>query len=212
MALLLYFEVFSQIIGGITQYRQPFPSELLLFILFYFIAVNLKRWPVKISSSKKVMLGVFLAIWAGLWAVKCIYAIMPQNRILEFIIGTMYDESSITNIVGGFALFFFFLNLRIKKWPLINYFASGTFGVLLIHDHNFFREIFWKRVFRTEEWRTSKYFVIILIFVTVIIFTLCFVIDRVRFNIFEKNILKNSRIQKYIRRCDQVIYEDAQKP
>jgi len=210
MALLLYFEVFSQIIGGITQYRQPFPSELLLFILFYFIAVNLKRWPIKISRSKGIMFGIFITIWTGLWVVKCLYALRPDNRFLEFIIGTMYDESSITNIIGGFAFFFFFLNLQIKKLPFINYLASGTLGILLIHDHNFFREILWKGILRTQEWYAGRYFIIMVAFITALVFISCFVIDRLRFHIFEKNILKNDRIQKCIQRCDQVIYRDAQ--
>ena len=83
-----------------------------------------------------------------------------DNAVLAYIMNTMCDESSISNLVGGFALFFFFKDLKVKKMPMINFLATGTFGVLLIHDHNFFRSVLWKDILKTDLWYGSSKFVI----------------------------------------------------
>ncbi len=211
LVLLLYFEVGSQIIGCFNSYYQPLSSELLLFILCYVIALNLKRWPWKICDNKKLMLTIFIGIWIGLWMIRYCWILNPGNPVLSYIMSTMCDESSITNLVGGFAFFFFFKNIKMKKYPLINYLATGTFGILLIHDHNFFRYVLWKQIIRTEEWYESGIFVLIVIAVVIWVYAVGFLIDRVRVLLLEQKIFRHVKVNEMCEKCDAILAEKNNK-
>ena len=205
MIILLYFEVVSKFVGVIDSYMQPLSSELLLFVLMYIIALNLKKWPVKIVENKAFMLFMFSMIWIALWMGRYLYAVSPESHIVQIFLGTMYDESSITNIVGGYCLFFFFLYLKERKMPFVNYLATGAFGILLIHDHNFFRYELWLNLLKAHEWYESKYFVIIILAIVIWIYTLGFFIDRIRYYLIEKSIFKIKIINKICEKVDKLL-------
>lgn len=205
LALLLYLEVFSQIIGQIDGYSIPIYSELLLFILCYVIALNLKKWPIKICQRKGVMLGIFCMIWYLLFIIRYLYSINPENPLISLFIRTLFDESSITNLVGGFALFFVFINMKERKIPVVNILAAGTFGILLFHDHNFFRYVLWKDLLKAESWYYHEQFIWIMIGIVILIFLTGFVIDRIRFYLFEKTVFNNTKVIKSCKKCDALI-------
>ena len=203
--LLLYLEVGSQLIGCFNQYYQPFASEILLFVLCYFTALNLKKWPLKITENKKWMLFIFCAIWVALFMVRFQYVQNGDNAVLAYIMNTMCDESSISNLVGGFALFFFFKDLKVKKMPMINFLATGTFGVLLIHDHNFFRSVLWKDILKTDLWYGSSKFVIYVGVYVILVFAVCFAIDKMRFYLLEERIFKSAKVKEFCEKCDRAL-------
>lgn len=194
LVLLLYFETGSQIIGWFSSYRQSFSSELLLFVMFYVLALNLKRWPFKICESSKIMFGIFSSIWIGMWMAHFLYAQNSEHIVLRFIMDTMRDESSIVNMIGGTALFFFFKNLKIKKNDVINYLAAGTFGILLMHDHNFFRTVLWENILHTQDWYYASWFPAAVAAVVVWVYAVGFLIERVRMRLAVWKIgVKNGR-------------------
>lgn len=207
LILLFYFEVISQVIGNFNQYIQPLSSELLLFVLFYVIAFNLKKWPLKIFQNKWAMIGVFYFIWYIVFIIRYSHSLNPDNPILLFLINITTDESSCINIIGGFALFFTFLNMKESKNTIINFLATGTFGILLFHDHNFFRYILWKDIFKTESWYYSKYFILFLIIITLLVYIIGFVIDKIRIVLIERPIFNNLSIVKKCKHLDSLIYE-----
>ena len=211
MILLLYFEVGSQFIGCINGYYQPFASEILLFVLFYFIAFNLKKWPLPVKQNKGVMIMVFLGIWFILWAARYNQVIDPNNHALNIFMATMCDESSITNIVGGFALFFFFKNVKMKCHPFINYLATSTLGILLIHDHNYFRYVLWNNIYNTTEWSGYRLreFIVIIICVTFAIYIVCFIIDQLRNVLIEKPLLQNKYVKVFCDKIDKIMNEEG---
>lgn len=194
MYLLLYIECGTQIIGYFIEYRQPMSSEIVLFVLIYFIALNLKRWPLKIIDNAPIMLAGFLIIYIVLFYTRYIFTIDPVEPVSRFFMSTMCDESSLTNIVGGFMLFFFFKQIHIKKSPIINSIATGTFAVLLIHDHNFFRYNLWNQIINTSSLNYESMLLPKIVAYSIWIFFVCYVIEKVRVFVLEKNIFKNSYI------------------
>lgn len=145
VAVLFYVEVISQLIGSVSGYYQPIYNELILFILCYFIALYLKRYPWKILSKKWLMLGIAFTAWLLVFVLWCLATIyIPGNQYVSFLMGFCGDESSVIYIVGGYALFFFFYNIKMPTIKWINKVAHTTFGTLLFHDHNFFRYIMGK--------------------------------------------------------------------
>lgn len=206
MILLFFFEVITQLVGAYTHYYQKLASELLVFILCYVIALNLKRWPLKITQNKHVMLTVFISIWLLLWLLQYSYVKHPENQLLAYLKGTMEDESSISNLLGGFAFFLFFKNIKMKHNWFINTLATGTFGILLIHDHNFFRYVFWDKVIHTPDLYYSSNLIPHSIIAALWIFIMGFVIDKLREFCLERNILKSKLLNQICGNCDNIIY------
>lgn len=206
LALLFYFEVGTQIIGYFAQYKQPMASELFVFILIYILMFNLKKWPVKIFNKKIFSFVVCSLILGLIWIAWYCNFIIPGNQFSQFMLTVMCDESSVTNIIGGVALFYFFINLNIKTLPLINNLATCTLGVLLFHDHNFFRYIFWPQIVKTPEWyESTKYILLISLFV-IWIFVIGFIIDQFRKTLIESPLFRIKKIRAICEKYDDIVY------
>lgn len=186
LLIVFYAEVMTQIIGNISQYTQPMFSELLLFILFYLIAYYYKKWPIKIMLSKIKPFLIFVIIWLARYAIWIAYTKNPENQFISYLFAISNDESSIFNIVAGFCLFFTFKNMKVKYSNTINSIAITTFGILLIHDHNFFRYALWSKLIKVPEWYYVSDFGFRVISVSIIIFIVCSSVDTVRFHFIEK--------------------------
>lgn len=206
MAVLLCLEAGTRLVNTFTLYNKPLYSDLLLFMLCYVTAFNLKRWPVKIMENRRALFCIFLSVWFSMWITEYAFLQYPGNRLIAWIEANMFLASSVNNLLGGFAMFFWFLNLKIRRpVPLLNALAGGTFGVLLMHDHNFFRNILWGSVLQAPLWHESRHMVLHSLAAALWIYTLCFAIDRLRKNLLEKNIMKISRLNTFCDKCDVVI-------
>ncbi len=205
LLFLFYFEVCTKIIGYFAQYTQPMASELFVFILIYVLIFNLKNWPIKCTEKKWVMLEFFGLIWIFIWISWYYNMILPGNQFSQFMITVMGDESSITNIIAGVALFFFFKNMKIRKMPLINGLATGTFGILLIHDHNFFRYNFWSQVIKTQNWFDSNYYLLLLIIFVIWTYIIGFLIDYLRKKFIETPLLNLKKVKFICQKYDEKI-------
>ena len=99
--------------------------------------------------------------------------------------------NSIFILVPSIALFYVFKEWKLKYNRFINYFASISFAVYLFHESNFMRYRLWHNIFGME-------FINIIpggVFSTLIIVTISFylitaIIEFLRKNIIEKNVLK----------------------
>lgn len=205
---LLYFEVGTQIIGSFTQYFQPLSSELVLFIMCYFIAYYLKKYPLKIQKSRFAMGIIFIICWILVFLIIYLYLVeMPQSLIMSYFWNIIKDESSIFNIVGGYALFFIFYNTKLPSIQGINKISKHVFGVLLMHDNNFFRTILWLQLIKTVKWYYSPYFLLYVLLATTGIFVIGIIIDFLREQLLEKPILKLTCIQKLCLEGDKIYNE-----
>lgn len=206
--LLLYFEVGTQLVGNFTQYFQPIPSELLLFIMCFFISYYLKKYPTKIQNSTKIMLCVFTMCWLLVCITMILFLIkIPENSFVIYMWNIIKDESSIINIIGGYTLFFIFYNINIPQNDKINRIAKHTFGVLLIHDNNFFRGILWLNLVKTSQWYYNTYFILLVIFYSVGIFVIGTLIDFIREIIFKKYLFNSKFLKKVFSVGDDMINE-----
>lgn len=207
LVILFYAQILSQIIGYINGYYQSIYSEILLFVFCYFLSLNLKRWPIKIIYDKVICGLLFASIW--LMISHIFYSQVRGNSrgLFEFISAITKDESSILYLLAGYALFFFFKNISIKHNTIINTIATTTFGILLIHDHNFFRGIVWNNIFKCSNWYYSNHFFLKILLCVCNIFIMCGCIDYLRQICFEKPLFSNKRLIEKCRRMDEKIHE-----
>lgn len=209
LLLLFLYETISQDIGYLTDQFLPFSSELLLFVFCYVIALNLKRWPIRITDSRAWMLGLLGLVWFVLWFTRWyLDAIDPNQAFCLFILNTMNDESSVLNLIGGFSLFFFFKSIRIPQSALINALAGNTLAVLLIHDHEFFRYQLWNTLLHTSDWYGARAFPLFIFLIVLWIFSLCAIMDQLRVRLLERPLLNGKRLQGFCQKCDLVLNED----
>lgn len=204
LLILFYAQVLSQIIGFIFQYYQPIYSELTLFIFSYVLMLNLKKWPPSFIQNKKILLLTLVGIYILLLESNYVSLFGKNNKIVDFIISVSGSESSLLIIIAGFTLFFIAKDIRVKKSGVINKVASYTFGILLIHDHNYFRNILWQYFCETPLWYSSKIFIIILIICVIVIFLICSLIDYLRQSFIEQYLIKTQIWKSIIKKWEQL--------
>lgn len=207
LIIIFYAQVVSQIVGYINNYYQPIYSEILLFILFYILSLNIKRWPVPFIEDKITCTLTILCIWLTVIQIQYLDAKGASDEIISFVSDITYNESSLLYIIGGYALFLLFKNIKINKNKYINGIASVTFGVLLIHDHNFFRTILWQDIFKCTQWYYSPYYILLVLGCTLLIFVVCGCIDYLRYYYIEVPLLKIKRLIIFCKGMDKKINE-----
>lgn len=211
VVILFFLEVMTQLIGAVSQYTQPLSSELLIFILLYFVAFYLKRFPIKILSNKAFTFSIFILCWITVFLLNWLSAYYPTNPYIANAMMLGNNESSILYIIGGFSLFFFFYNIKMPTVPFINKLATTTLGILLIHDHNFFRYDLWKKIVRTQDWYyiNPVLFVLSIVVTAICIFVLGAIIDLLRQKLLEKPIFRAEQLQMIIKRVDTITQESS---
>lgn len=205
-----YAQVLSQIIGYVANYYQPIFSELTLFIFCYILTFNLKKWPIKIQDNKLFVSCVFWGIWLlllqfnymGLWG--------KNNKITDLVLNLSGNESSLLIIIAGYALFFWFKSLKIKKCKYINALATYTFGILLMHDHNILRPYVWSYFVEASAWYYSPLFILLLIVTVICIFYVCSVIDYLRITFIETPLSQTKAWRKITVKWDSLLYTDLE--
>ena len=205
LLILFYVQIGSQLIGNIGLYFQPIYSEILLFVFCYFIAFYFKKWPFKLYNNKLFLISGVSICWLMLFFIQYYAGYYPENPILTYLSAIIVDESSPLNLIGGYFLFLFFNSLKIKDSKIINQIAKPTFGILLIHDHNFFRPIVWQKIIRTDTWYDSDVFLIRIILTALFIYFVCSIIDYARLYILERPLFKSQKLKRLCEKLDTTI-------
>lgn len=203
--LLFMMQLGSSIIAKLIDfdYKQftDVTIGLTTFIIIYFLSVYLHKYPLKITDSKLIMSVVFILIWIIFATVNILSEKYPENNIFSLIYAVIGSEISPLNIIAGICIFFLFKNIRIKNIKAINFIASHTFGILLLHDHNYFRYIIWERVFGVSKVYPANALIQLAytIIVALIVFAAGVLIDIIREYLLEKPLTKT---KLYSKACD----------
>ena len=154
-------------------------SYLSLLVVIYLITAYIKKY-YKLNIKKEYYFFIFLA------SVMTIFI----GRILMYKVGLGFESSiffaynNLFVFIGTVSLFMFFSQLYIKS-KLINKIAKLTFGIYLIHDNNYVREILYDKILHVDKWIDSNVFIIVAIISIGLIFISCGIIELCRSKIFE---------------------------
>lgn len=97
------------------------------------------------------------------------------------------DCNALLAVVVSLMFFYGFKNLHIKQSKIINYIASSTFAVLLIHaNSDAMRQWLWRDICHNVDWINSPYMPLHAICCCVVIFITCVLIDKIRILLIEK--------------------------
>lgn len=196
IVLAFLMQIWAKVFGSLIDFK-PFvdlDNGLFTFIILYFSIVYIKKYPLKIIDHKAILAIAFTFIFgfqcnSGYLSVK-----YPEAKLFSRATMVLNDDVSPLNMIAAFCLFFLFKSLKISHKNFINFVASHTFGILLLHDHNYFRYIIWDRVFNVENFYGVNIFILIAytISVVLILFTIGILIDVIREYVIERPVLKTN--------------------
>lgn len=158
----------------------------LLWFVFLYSCSGYIRLHLNVSTYKKSF------VWAG------IMIFLTYLSVVVFdILGTkislfashatyFYGMEKLPALLISILLFVGFLNLKIGYQPMINMISSATFGVYLIHDNDYIRDFLWIRLFKNQNYASSKFLAPYTILQVIIVFVVCILIELFRINLIEK--------------------------
>lgn len=175
-----------------------FLSHLGTFILIYAIGAYIKMYPnayfENIKRNRKIALLSYLLLY---FIVIVIDYLKIKYNLFSERINTAYlvDINSIMVLLISVHLFLWFLKLDIKQNKIINTIAKSTFGIYIIHEHAFIKELVWNDIFEMINITKLWQLIILAIVSTILIFIICLVIDQIRINTIGK--LEDKIINKW---------------
>lgn len=121
-----------------------------------------------------------------------VFSLLPHNRA--------YSYLSIFNLIAAVALFEIFRGLRIKYSPVINYLASFTFAVYIIHGTGPVPPFLYRKIFHSNLYWNSPCMFVNLIVSVLGIYCICVGIEFIRRCLFAK--IWDKQIEKISFRID----------
>ena len=155
-------------------------SYLTLIVVIYLITAYIKKY-YKLNIKKEYYFFAFLASVITIF----IGRIIMYKLGLGFEASIFFAYNNLFVFSGTVSLFMFFSGLYIRS-KLINKIAKLTFGIYLIHDNNYVREILYDKILHVDKWIDSNVFIIVAIISIGLIFISCGIIELCRSKIFEE--------------------------
>ncbi len=170
-------------IPGIETYS----NNLILFITIYLIGGYIKKYNVNFLNNKKRIASVIIIITIMNLIMIIMELLSTKITLLSGKISFFNGQSSPFILILAILLLVIFKNIDIKNTETINKIASTTFGIYLVHENLFLRDIIWKQIVRGSEFTNSPLLIINAILGVIGVF----IISMIIYVIIEKLIINN---------------------
>lgn len=210
--LIVLFIIFS-ILPTITGNRFIANSGYTMysFVFLYLVGSYLRLYPIdKSYLFKNISKNMYQLIVISLFVFSLctnfinfhfFKSIMHYNIVLEefagYIVNTYRSYSNPLIVIQSVSYFCLFASLSIKYNKFINVLGVSTFGVYLIHDNNLVRGIIYKGLLLSNKKFHSYKIIIYIIFVAIIIYITCTIIELIRQKLFK--FIYNLKLSRRIR-------------
>lgn len=140
------------------QKVETYSNVFITLIVIYLIGGYLKKYDISFLNSIKnnikiniIIIIIFIMniimIGIELFAIKIPFL---QDKWMYF-----NGERSIFVLILAILLFSIFKNLNIKNNKIINKIATTTFGIYLVHENVFFKDIIWNKIIQGNKFANS---------------------------------------------------------
>ena len=150
------------------------------FITLYFYGAFFRTYEIKLNSAVCILMLVLSV--AVLWLSK-VFDISLTN----FISGFVWEYHSLITLLGSVAIFLLFANIKsneTKFTRVISTVSMGTFGVYLIHDNSYTRDLLWSTVRKIFVFENTAMLVPKVLISILIVFIVCWILDCLRRLVF----------------------------
>jgi surface polysaccharide O-acyltransferase-like enzyme len=143
---------------------------VLNFVVLYCLGAYLKKF-YENRGSALLYLAIYLVMTAATFG-SAVKGIWPS-----------YDYNTVFNLASSVALFLFFSKFQFYS-RMVNYLATFTFAIYIIHTDSSIREILFTRLLKTNQYWESKWFLAHLSLSVMAMFVLCIAIEVGRRSLF----------------------------
>lgn len=184
--LLICLLLFTYVFMGTLPFFSVTMNYVSWFIVLYFISSYVRLYSHKIFSNTMFWLfamiaSIMLSVTSVLLCIRLGYS--PYRLVT--------DSNAFIAVLTGFCSFMFFKNLNIKNSKIINWIASSTFGVLLIHaNSDTMRQWLWKDTLNNIGNYYSSFVFVHAIVSVLSIFIICVLIDKLRTYLIERPVFR----------------------
>lgn len=157
-------------------------SALAVFILDYLIGAYVKLYYTNkrnLTKYIKILTVALLIMISSIFAIEHIGHTLNNETIINNSRYFVTSNNSAMGILVAFCLFMIFKDLMISN-KAINYIASSTLGVYLIHENSYLRDILWNKLLPNASFYNSPCFIVIAVFKICVVFCICVIIDKFR--------------------------------
>lgn len=167
-----------------------YSNEIIQFVMLYSIGAFVRKYP-DISFAKKYRYWItFVSAFLLVMSTVAFNLLAQVTNTAFYNHGNdFYTRYSVLTIALAYGLLLIFTNLKNISNYTINLVSSTTFGIYLIHDNRYLREVIWNDIFRVNEFSDKPYLVLYLLACVIIIFIVCATIDYIRQKLFEKPVM-----------------------
>lgn len=184
--LLLLLILIQVIIPTFMNARLNF-SNLTWFITLYLLGAYMRIYEIQALKNKKrnkiALILCIIIILTSIIIIDLLSQTIPRLKSFALYLAGM---NKLPIVMISIILFYTFANKKIEYNKWINTVAASTFGVYLIHDNPFMRNMIWRELLNGRMLKESPYLIIYLIIATLLVFTIATLIDQVRKNTIEK--------------------------
>ena len=179
---LLTIGLYWSIIPMVTD-AQFEASNLIVFVCLYSLAGYIRLWGQDLGSKKYILYG---AMFVGLTFLTVVVLDVIGLKYQYFAKRSGYFHGMLRpfNVLAALCLLLGFKSLHLPYSKAINTFAFATFGVYMLHDHDFTRKFLWLSVFRNASYQDSMYLIPYSLAVIVIVYLVCTMIELLRSKLF----------------------------
>lgn len=135
------------------------------------------------NTKRNLVVGVIIFICLFM-TVFCLYFLVYKKLITLSIANILSNRLTKTFsfmiIYCILCIFLFFSQIELNYNFLINKFANCSFGIYLIHENFLVNHYIYHKVFDTEYYRHNSFFIIYIIFITLIVYIVCMLIELIR--------------------------------
>jgi len=157
--------------------------SIIQFVYLYFIASYIRlHWDFNIECYYYFLL--YLLVVLLLVAEEMVILTFSPNRSNTSL---LYHYNSVLVVLASICFFLFFRGISIKNIIInksIVYIAGLTFGVYLISDNDFLRDILYDNILHTRLFYTSAIYIPVALGSTMAVFIVCIIIDIIRKKLF----------------------------
>lgn len=166
-------------------------NSLLWFIFIYSLSgyASLYGFNLKFKNYHYALTALCFSVLTYLSSVviSCL-----DSRITDFELAStyFYGTQSLPVLIISVCIFMTFASTNIKNSKFINIVASATFGVYLIHENHYLRNIFWQTIFKNSSYQNSLMIIPVSIVAVILVYIVCTVIELIRQYFIEKTFSK----------------------
>lgn len=189
--LIIFLILIYSIIPNFTKNAWTF-SNIDLFIIMYVIGAYLRLHTTvnKVDNKYNIIVSVMMLIMMIMSIiVLTILGYALNSEVIKNNVRYFTVSNSIFTIISSVCIFKYFKNMYFinKK---INYIASSTLGVYLIHGDRIFSKVLWTKISPNINYQNSNFLIIHAALKTTIVFIICSIIDKIISGILELTVNK----------------------